>query len=130
MFDIGFSELALVAVVALLVLGPERLPRVARTAGALLRRVRGSWQEVRGQIERELEAEDLKRALDEMQRATRAGRAAVQREVESLIDPGHVPPASAPAAEPASPALPESGEDAAAEAPGAPPIDEGHAGER
>lgn len=93
MFDIGFSELALVAVVALLVLGPERLPRAARTAGALLRRVRGSWQEVRGQIERELEAEDLKRGLEEMQRATRAGTDVVRREVAALADPGHVPPA-------------------------------------
>lgn len=69
MFDIGFSEIALIAVVALLVLGPERLPRVARTAGALLRRARNSWQEVRGEIERELAAEDLKRTIQETQRA-------------------------------------------------------------
>ena len=69
MFDIGFSEIALVAVVALLVLGPERLPRVARTAGALLRRARNSWQDVRGEIERELAAEDLKRELQEARRA-------------------------------------------------------------
>jgi sec-independent protein translocase protein TatB len=69
MFDIGFSEIALIAVVALLVLGPERLPRVARTAGALLRRARNSWQEVRGEIERELAAEDLKRTIHDTQRA-------------------------------------------------------------
>ncbi|MGA9421304.1 MAG: twin-arginine translocase TatA/TatE family subunit, partial [Rhodanobacteraceae bacterium] len=42
MFDIGFSEIALIAVTALLVLGPERLPRAARTLGALLRRARSS----------------------------------------------------------------------------------------
>ena len=47
MFDIGFSEIGLIAVVALLVLGPERLPRVARTVGALMRRARNSWQDVR-----------------------------------------------------------------------------------
>jgi Tat protein translocase TatB subunit len=47
MFDVGFSEIALVAVVALLVLGPERLPKVARTVGALVRRARSSWQGVR-----------------------------------------------------------------------------------
>lgn len=68
MFDIGFSEIALIAVVALLVLGPERLPRVARTAGALLRRARNSWQEVRGEIERELAAEDIKRTIHDAQR--------------------------------------------------------------
>ncbi len=69
MFDVGFSEIALVAVVALLVLGPERLPRVARTAGALVRRARASWTSVRSEIERELAAEDLKQSLQEARRA-------------------------------------------------------------
>ena len=66
MFDIGFSEIALVGVVALIVLGPERLPRVARTAGALMRRARTSWQSVRTEIERELAAEDLKQSMREL----------------------------------------------------------------
>lgn len=57
------GELGLIAVVALLVLGPERLPGAARTAGAMLRKVRQSWQGVRSEIERELAAEDLKRSL-------------------------------------------------------------------
>lgn len=65
MFDFSFGELALVAVVALLVLGPERLPGAARTAGALLRRVRNGWQGVRSEIERELAAEDIKRSIKE-----------------------------------------------------------------
>jgi sec-independent protein translocase protein TatB len=65
MFNFSFGEIVLVAVVALLVLGPERLPRVARTAGALLRRARNSWQSVRSEIERELAAEDLKQAMRE-----------------------------------------------------------------
>jgi sec-independent protein translocase protein TatB len=69
MFDIGFSEIALIAVVALLVLGPERLPKVARTAGALMRRARNSWQDVRSEIERELAAEDLKRTINETRQA-------------------------------------------------------------
>lgn len=69
MFDIGFSEITLIAVVALLVLGPERLPRVARTAGALLRRARANWQNVRGEIERELAAEDLKKTIHSARRA-------------------------------------------------------------
>lgn len=65
MFDLGMGELGLIAVVALLVLGPERLPGAARTAGAMLRKVRQSWQGVRSEIERELAAEDLKRSLRE-----------------------------------------------------------------
>ena len=65
MFDIGMGELGLIAVVGLLVLGPERLPRVARTAGALLRKARNSWHSVRADIERELAAEDLKRTMRE-----------------------------------------------------------------
>ncbi|MBS0487753.1 MAG: twin-arginine translocase subunit TatB [Proteobacteria bacterium] len=63
MFDIGTGELALIAVVALLVLGPERLPKAARTAGALARRARASWQNVRAEIERELAAEELKQSI-------------------------------------------------------------------
>ena len=69
MFDIGFSEISLIAVVALLVLGPERLPKVARTVGALVRRARSSWNSVRGEIERELAAEDMKKTLDDLRRA-------------------------------------------------------------
>ena len=69
MFEIGFGEIALIAVVALLVLGPERLPGVARTVGALVRRARASWQNVKGEIERELAAEDMKKNLDEARRA-------------------------------------------------------------
>ena len=69
MFDFSFSEIGLIAVVALLVLGPERLPRVARTAGALARRARNSWQSVRDEIERELQAEDLKRSIEEAKSA-------------------------------------------------------------
>ncbi len=66
MFDIGFGKLALIAVVALLVLGPERLPRVARTAGALIRRARNSWASVRAEIEREIATDDLKRSIREV----------------------------------------------------------------
>lgn len=63
MFDIGTGEVALIAVIALLVLGPERLPGAARTAGALLRKARQSWNSVRDEIERELAAEELKQSM-------------------------------------------------------------------
>lgn len=71
MFDIGFWELAIIGVIALLVLGPERLPRVARTAGMYLGKARRTWSSVRREIERELAAEDLKRSLEEPMKAAR-----------------------------------------------------------
>jgi len=65
MFDIGFGELMMIAVIALVVLGPERLPKAARTLGTLLRRVREGWESVRAEVEREIEAEELKQKLKE-----------------------------------------------------------------
>lgn len=72
MFDVSFGELLLIAVVALVVLGPERLPGAARTAGALLRRVRRGWDSVRSEVMRELEAEELRGKLKEAQEAARS----------------------------------------------------------
>jgi sec-independent protein translocase protein TatB len=63
MFDLSLAELAMIAVVALLVLGPERLPGAARTVGALLRRAQRSWSGLRADIERELAADELKRQI-------------------------------------------------------------------
>lgn len=65
MFDIGILELALLFVVGLLVLGPERLPRVVRTVGATLRRARQTWFTLKTEITRELDAEDMRRSFDE-----------------------------------------------------------------
>jgi len=63
MFDIGFWEIALVGVVALLVLGPERLPKVARVAGMWLGKGRRFMSSVKGEIDRELKADELKRIM-------------------------------------------------------------------
>ncbi|KGM53305.1 hypothetical protein N799_11935, partial [Lysobacter arseniciresistens ZS79] len=77
MFDIGFSELFLVAVVALIVLGPERLPRAARFAGLWVRRAKAQWYSVKSELERELADEELKRSLQ----ATRAELHAAQAQL-------------------------------------------------
>ncbi len=69
MFDIGFWELVVVAVVALLVIGPERLPTVARTAGLWVGKARRFLSSVKADIEREIKAEELKRILDEQARS-------------------------------------------------------------
>ncbi len=95
MFDIGFSEIALVALVALIVLGPERLPRVARTAGALLRRARTSWQGVRDEIERELAAEDLKKSMQDLKRQVDV-RGDLQEMARGVESAAHEPVATTP----------------------------------
>lgn len=64
MFDVGFTELFLLLVVGLIVLGPERLPKVARTIGLMVGRARAMYTNVRSDIERELELEELKRARE------------------------------------------------------------------
>ena len=51
MFDVGFSELLIIAVVALLVLGPERLPKAARFAGLWVRKARAQWYSVKSELE-------------------------------------------------------------------------------
>ncbi|HYP66849.1 MAG TPA: Sec-independent protein translocase protein TatB [Thiobacillaceae bacterium] len=62
MFDIGFSELLLIGVVALIVIGPERLPKVARTAGHLFGRFQRYVSSVKADISREMELDELRKA--------------------------------------------------------------------
>ncbi len=91
MFDIGFSELFLIAVVALLVLGPERLPKAARFAGLWVRRARAQWYSVRSELERELATEELQRSLRDTRQAVtdigddmRAAEAEARREFDAM----------------------------------------------
>ncbi|MEN8213410.1 MAG: Sec-independent protein translocase protein TatB [Pseudomonadota bacterium] len=64
MFDIGFWELSVLGVVALLVIGPERLPGVARTVGAWVGRGKSFISSVKADIDQELRADELKRILE------------------------------------------------------------------
>lgn len=64
MFDVGFSELLLIGVVALVVIGPERLPGVARTAGKWLGKAKRMLTDVKAEIDQELKAEELKQILE------------------------------------------------------------------
>ena len=65
MFDIGFWELTMIAVIALLVIGPDKLPGVARTAGKWVGRARRFVGDVKTDIDRELKQEEIRKALAE-----------------------------------------------------------------
>ena len=108
MFDLGFSELLVIAVVALIVLGPERLPKAARFAGLWVRRARAQWYSVKAELERDLAADELRRSLrdteDAMRRASSELRDAgdsVRREFDAVRD--EVESTPSPQAPPAVP---------------------------
>lgn len=69
MFDVGFWELVMVAVVALVVIGPERLPKAARVAGMWLGRARRTLASVKSEIDRELKAQELQEILNKQARS-------------------------------------------------------------
>ena len=81
MFDIGFSELLVIGLVALIVIGPEKLPRVARTVGHLAGRLQRYVSDVKADINREIELEDLKKMRDSMEQAATEMRSSVQAEL-------------------------------------------------
>ena len=63
MFDIGFAELLVIAVIALLVLGPERMPEAVRSTSAFLRKIKSSFNHIKTEIEREVGVDDIKREI-------------------------------------------------------------------
>jgi sec-independent protein translocase protein TatB len=81
MFDIGFSELLVIGVVALIVIGPEKLPRMARTVGHLAGRLQRYVADVKADINREIELDELRKMRDSMQQAATNFESSVQAEV-------------------------------------------------
>ena len=71
MFDIGFSEIVVIAVVALVVIGPEKLPKTARTLGVLFGRLQRYVGDVKADINREMELDELRKLQQEMNRGDR-----------------------------------------------------------
>lgn len=84
MFDIGFSELMVIGIVALLVLGPERLPKVARTTGHLLGRLQRYVSDVKSDINREMQLDELKKLQEEARTAAMNFEGTVRSEVASV----------------------------------------------
>jgi len=62
MIDLDIGKLILLALIALVVLGPEKLPVAARTAGAIMRRMRSGWNSVRTEVERDLQIAEIRKA--------------------------------------------------------------------
>ena len=83
MFDIGFSELMVIAVVALIVIGPERLPKVARTLGHLVGRMQRYVNDVKADISREMQLDELKKLQAQMQDAASSFEQSVTKEVNA-----------------------------------------------
>jgi sec-independent protein translocase protein TatB len=126
MFDIGFSELMLIGVVALVVIGPERLPRVARTLGVLFGRMQRYVTQVKADIGREMEMADLGKVKSEFEDAARSFKSEIEsnaaaaerdfREAQATLDRDLTQAAQGivPAAAPGSPAAAASDNPAAA----------------
>ncbi|HIZ50127.1 MAG TPA: Sec-independent protein translocase protein TatB [Candidatus Pseudomonas excrementavium] len=122
MFDIGFLEMVVVAIVALLVLGPERLPGAVRMAGLYLGRIKRSLADVRSQVERELGADEIRQTLHNEKimadlAKKKPGESNVKRNTTATTDETRPEPAEAD-----TPALAES--TPAAAAPAASPTDD------
>ena len=123
MFDIGISEIMVIAVVALIVLGPEKLPKTARTLGHLFGRLQRYVADVTADINRELALEDMKKLQDEVKSAAtdfQTSMAVTAQEVEANVRA--VEASLNAAASEASAAPPHTGETAMTAAPDVSPV--------
>jgi sec-independent protein translocase protein TatB len=87
MFDVSFTELLVIGVVALVVIGPERLPKVARTLGHLVGRAQRYVNDVKTDIQREVELDELRKLKDQMQDAAQSVQSSLQNTESSLRKP-------------------------------------------
>ena len=126
MFDIGFSEIMVIAVVALIVIGPEKLPKTARTLGHLFGRLQRYVSDVKADISREMELEELRKLQQQVQGAARDIEHSVSSAVHEVetsvkgVESELNAAADAPAAAPSSATPPESSLPPLTEPPAAP----------
>lgn len=117
MFDVGFSEMLVIAVVALIVIGPERLPKVARTLGHLFGRMQRYVNDVKSDISREMQLEELRALQSSMRDAAHQIEQTVSKEV-GAAESGFQQIADMPTAENAAPVAPATGSSLPQPAPG------------
>lgn len=111
MLDIGFLELLLIGIVGLLVLGPERLPKAARTLGLWIGKIKRTVSGMQREINSQLEAEELRQKLNEQQKKLDESLGKVKRDVERYAEPdSSTPPKTDAGADDAAEAPPAASE--------------------
>jgi sec-independent protein translocase protein TatB len=93
MIDLGVSKMALIGAIALIVIGPEKLPGVARTVGALLGKARRYVADVKNEVSRTMELDELKKMKETMESAARDVQSRCRPRPRSSSSPGARPPA-------------------------------------
>ena len=96
MFDIGFSELALISIIGLVVLGPERLPKAARTVGYWVGRARSTFNHLRNELEREALNQDMRERMEKQMREMGLDEDSIREARESLLSPEQIAKARSP----------------------------------
>ena len=106
MFDIGFAELLIIGVVALLVIGPERLPEAVRTASAWINRLRRGFNDIKQEVQQELHNDQVMRELRESGESLRRETDSLRRELNAPITGTTPVDQGAAADQPATASLP------------------------
>jgi sec-independent protein translocase protein TatB len=91
MFDVGFSEIVIIAIVAMIVLGPERLPKAARLVGLWVRKARAQWYAVKSELELELAEEEMKAHVQSLQNSIQAPLQDVENEIQATAETVQTP---------------------------------------
>lgn len=86
MFDISFSELLVISIVALIVIGPEKLPKVARTAGAFMGRLQRFVTQVKEEVNREARFEELQKLQQEIEHGVQQVETGLNSEVQKIVE--------------------------------------------
>ncbi|MEE3321601.1 MAG: Sec-independent protein translocase protein TatB [Pseudomonadota bacterium] len=112
MFDIGFAELTLIFIIGLVVLGPERLPTVARTLGHWLGRARSTFNNLKNELEKEAVTKDMRERMEKQMREMGLDEASIREARESLLSPDEIARARQPAGSEENRIQPPSNQDA------------------
>lgn len=86
MFDIGFAELIVIGIVALLVIGPERLPETIRTVSLWLNRIRRGFNDIKREVQQELHNDSVMRELRQTGEELKQGATAIQQDLSKTIE--------------------------------------------
>ncbi|MEQ3635442.1 Sec-independent protein translocase protein TatB [Alcanivorax sp.] len=105
MFDIGFTELTLIFIIALLVLGPERLPTVARTLGHWIGRARSTFNHLKSELEREAVTQDMQERMEKQMRQMGLDEDSIRDAKNNLLSPDQIARSRTPRGKPAPAAL-------------------------